>query len=118
MSVSFDVVTNYSNIKRMAHPLFVKIKKHYCSKCGKSLEIAWINQIIYRNSPEAEGKNLPFVLTKKPIKYVFAVFECRSCGDKISINDQYNIEKPHMAIQPPYDDYHQYLKTQKKTEMD
>lgn len=113
MSVSFDVVTNYNRIKRMVHPLFVKLKKHGCSQCGQNLKISWINQVIYLNSPEAEGKDLPFGSAKNPIKYTFAIFECTSCGHKISINDQYSIEKPHKAKRVVYDDYHQYLKMQK-----
>lgn len=114
MSISIDGVIRENNIKKIVHPVFAKFKKHYCKACSNPLRIVWISQTIYRGSPEAEGKDLvfgPAWLFKKPIKYTFAIFECISCGEKISISDQYIFEKPN-AKPPKYDDYHQYLKTQ------
>lgn len=114
MSLSFDGVIREDHVKVIVHVIFAKFKKHTCGRCGGFYKIAWIKQLIHRNSPEAEGKNLvfgPAWLFKKPIHYSFAIFECPSCGHRISIPDQYCIEKP-LAIPPRYDDYHQYLKTQ------
>ena len=87
MSMSIDSVIRENKFK-VVHPFFAKFKKHYCNKCGKRLKISWITQVIHRNSPEAYGKDLAFGpawLFKKPIKYTFAVFECMSCGNKLSI---------------------------------
>ena len=114
MPMSIDGVIRENKVKVMVHPFFVKFKKHYCNMCGERLKISWITQIIHRNSPEAEGKDLAFgpeQLFKKPIKYTFAIFECPYCEHKLSIYDQYVIEKPY-ATRPTYDDYHQYLKAQ------
>lgn len=117
MSVSTDgTIIRENNIKIYVRPFFARLKKHFCDSCGSSLEIIWITQQIYRNSPEAEGKKLAFGpswLFKKPIKYSFTIFKCTKCDKKISINDQYFIEHPekHRPLNM-YDDYHQYCKTQ------
>lgn len=122
MPLSMDtVVIREDDLKIMTRPFFVKFKKHYCTKCGSNLKIAWITQLIERDSCEALGKNLAFGpkwLFKKPIKYTFAIFECTNCHNRISIGDQYFFQNPHkkerhLKKYPNYylsDDYHNYLK--------
>lgn len=111
MSTSIDGVIRENNVKRMILPFFAKFRKHFCSECGNQYRITWITQLIQRGSPEAEGKNLAFGpawLFKKPIKYSFAIFECSTCGKKISIKQQYLVEKPGAYVRFT-DDYEQYL---------
>jgi len=111
MPMSIDGVIRENNVKSMILPFFAKFKKHYCSHCGSKYHITWITQLIQRDSPEAEGKDLAFGpawLFKKPIKYSFAIFECPSCGKRISIKDQYIIENPGAWVRSR-DDYQQYL---------
>lgn len=122
MSLSIDGVIREDNIKKMERPIFVKFKKHYCNQCGNHLKIIWITQMIDRDSPEAEGKNLAFgpkIFFKKPIKYTFAIFECVSCKQRLSIDDQFYHEKPNKLQKYEKkhgdyklkDDYHIYLKS-------
>ena len=129
MSLSIDGVIREDNVKKLGRPIFAKFKKHYCNQCGNRLKIVWITQMIHRDSPEADGKNLAFgpkIFFNQPIKYTFAIFECTFCKHRLSIDDQFYFEKPEELekYEKKYgdyklkDDYHSYIKSiqQKNTQ--
>ena len=99
-------------------PFFAKFKKHYCNNCNELLKIVWITHFgIRKGSIEDFGKRIRYDIFNHPIDYKFAIFECPKCKKKLSINDQYFIEKPdklkkHFAKYGDYrlkDDYYVYL---------
>ena len=108
-------------VKQMIHTPFVLSKKHYCPICGEKLNIEWITQQIYEDTPEAKDKNLLFGFNHNPVEYAFAVFSCEKCGNKLSINDQFYRDNPKKLhkYQQKYgdyklkDDYYTYLKNKK-----
>ena len=105
--------------KHIDRGFFVIFKKHFCKQCGDRLNISWITQIIKKDTSEAKGKNIRFDIFGHPVKYTFAFFECTNCGNKLSINDQYFLEKPHKLNKYNLrngdyrlkDDYYVYLKS-------
>lgn len=106
----------------MVKPFYAKFKKHSCSKCNGNLKIIWItHHNIKKGSPESYGKYIRFDLFNHPVDYTFAIFECERCSHRLSILDQYFIEKPEKLekYNKKYgdyrlkDDYHNYKKFSK-----
>ena len=107
----------------LIRPIYAKFKKHYCSKCNGKLELVYVTHYaIKKGSPEEYGKYIRYDFFNTPVDHTFRIFECKKCGYKLSIDDQYFIENPNKLkkYNNKYgdyrlkDDYHNYLKYSKK----
>lgn len=77
-------------------PIFVYLKKHNCPKCSTILEVK--KEIVVVNSKSPEAKNYDFshgtdTFLIGDVKFIYDVFRCPNCGNKITVKDMKRIEK-------------------------
>lgn len=78
-----------------ASPFYVHLKKHFCPKCEKKLELRYISKIVNSNSPEA--KEYDFFVGDTffigDVEFRTRYFYCTSCQLDISFKEMKHIEK-------------------------
>ena len=78
-----------------ANPFYVHLKKHFCPKCGKKLELRYISKIV--NSKSSEAKDYDFSVGDTffvgNVEFRTRCFYCASCRTDISFKEMKKYER-------------------------
>ncbi len=69
---------------------FVRLKKHYCPKCNRLLEVDYKESVVDSRSEEASGYDFSLGFANRlagNISFTVPYFHCANCGADYSVND-------------------------------
>ena len=78
-----------------ANPIYVFLKKHFCPRCGKRLELRFVSKIVNSKSPEAIEYDFSVgdTFLVGEVEFRKRYFYCEKCQLDISISEMKQYEK-------------------------
>ena len=90
------------NYYSYGNPFKVKLREHYCYKCGNELSIVEDSKVIYKESEEAKYYDFSIGVDGGimigPCEFIHNVFYCSKCSENIEFITQINHEDIDIII--------------------